>query len=128
MTGSFTDLRVWQNGMKLSLEIYKATRGFPREELYGLTNQLRRAAVSIPSNIAEGKGYKSNKDFLRFLYMARGSCLEVQSELMIARDLGYLSPEETKRLLGQAGIVGRELNALISSFEERVKAKVAGAS
>jgi four helix bundle protein len=69
MSGSFTDLRVWQNGAKLFLEIHAVTKGFPREELYGLTSQLRRAAMSIPNNIAEGKGYNSKKDlFVSFTW------------------------------------------------------------
>jgi len=127
MSGSFTDLRVWQNGAKLFLEIHAATKGFPREELYGLTSQLRRAAMSIPNNVAEGKGYHSKKDFVRFLYMARGSCLEVQSELMIARELQYLSKEVASKLLNDAFTLGRELNALISAIESRAKGKGAGA-
>ncbi len=127
MTGSFQELRVWQNGMRLSLEIYRATKGFPKDELYGLTSQLRRAAISVPNNIAEGKGYKSNKDLLRFLYMARGSCLEVQSELIIAGQLEYLSKDAAQKLLDDAAVVGRELNAMIAVFERRVSAKAAGA-
>lgn len=127
MAGSFTELRVWKNGMTLSVEVYKVTKSFPKEEMYGLTSQLRRAAVSIPSNIAEGKGYKSNRDYLRFLYIARGSCLELQSELMIARELGQLAVETTQTLLQQANVVGRELNALIASLEQSASAKSAGA-
>jgi four helix bundle protein len=127
MTGSFTDLRVWQNGMKLFLAIHKATRTFPKEELYGLTSQIRRAAMSVPNCIAEGKGYSSKKDFVRFLYMARGSCLEVQSELMIACELKYLSDDSASELLSQAGVVGRELNALIAAVETQAKSKSAGA-
>lgn len=127
MSGSFTDLRVWQNGVKLFLEIHGATKGFPREELYGLTTQLRRAAMSVPNNVAEGKGYNSKKDFVRFLYMARGSCLEVQSELMIARELQYLTKEAASKLLTDAFTLGRELNALISAIESRAKAKGVGA-
>jgi len=127
MSGSFTELRVWQNGKKLFLEIHSVTKGFPREELYGLTSQLRRAAMSIPNNVAEGKGYSSKKDFVRFLYMARGSCLEVQSELMIARELQYLNEENASKLLNNAFTLGRELNALITAIESRAKAKGAGA-
>ena len=125
MASSFTDLRVWQHGMKLVVAIHKATKKFPREELYRLTNQVRRAAVSIPNCVAEGKGYKSDKDFQRFLYMARGSCHEVQTELMIARELEYLSAEEAGKLLADAALIGRELNALITAID---RPKTRGAS
>jgi four helix bundle protein len=126
MASSFTDLRVWQHGMRLVVAVHKATRKFPREEVYGLTSQLRRAAMSIPNCIAEGKGYKSDKDFQRFLYMSRGSCHEVQTELMIARELQYLSPEEAAKLLEQAGLIGKELNALIAALD-KPKGKAASA-
>ena len=125
MASSFTDLRVWQHGMRLTVAIHKATKKFPREELYGLTSQLRRAAMSIPNCIAEGKGYKSDKDFQRFLYMSRGSCHEVQTELLIARELEYLSKEDAAQLLNQAALIGKELNALISALD---KPKARGAS
>lgn len=116
MSSSFRDLRVWQEVMVLSVEIYKATIGFPRHELYGLTQQTRRAAVSVPSNIAEGKGYHSDKDFARFLFHARGSLLELQTQLLIAKELQYLSNEQGKHLLTMAENVGRALSGLINSL------------
>ncbi len=124
MAQSFEDLRVWQNAMNFVSSIYRASKTFPREEMYGLTSQLRRAAMSIPNNIAEGKGYRTDKDFVRFLYMSRGSCHEVQCTLMIARDLGYLELTEFKKLRQQVDYIGRELNNLIHALE-KPKAKSA---
>ncbi len=97
-SSSFRDLRVWQEAMKLTAEIYKSTVGFPRHELYGLSSQMRRAAVSVPSNIAEGKGHRSDKEFSHFLFHARGSLLELQTQLLIAEELQYLSREDAQRL------------------------------
>lgn len=120
MPSSFRDLRVWQDAMKLTVEIYKATVSFPKHELYGLAQQVRRAAVSIPSNIAEGKGHKSNKEFCHFLFHARGSLLEVETQLMIAQELGYLPPDDGRRLAVAAEKVGRALSGLINSLEQSV--------
>ncbi len=89
MVTSYKDLKVWQRGIELSLAIYRLTAGFPVEERFGLVSQLRRAAVSIPSNIAEGYGRGTRKDYKQFLSIARGSTLEVQTQLLIARELGY---------------------------------------
>jgi|SRR5450432_521225 four helix bundle protein len=118
-TSSFRDLRVWQEAMKLTTEIYKTTAGFPRHELYGLSQQIRRAAVSVPSNIAEGKGHRSDKEFVRFLLHARGSLLELQTQLLIAEELQYLGKEEAARLLSVAEGVGRALSGLINSMIEK---------
>lgn len=116
---SFHDLRVWQEGMALTIELYRTTVGFPKSELYGLTQQMRRAAVSVPSNIAEGKGHYSDKEFLRFLFHARGSLLELQTQLMIAQQLQYLSKDEGRRLTAMAEGVGRALSGLIASLRDR---------
>ena len=118
MPSSFRDLRVWQDAMKLTAEIYKATAGFPKHEVYGLSQQLRRAAVSVPSNIAEGKGHKSNKEFSHFLVHARGSLLELETQLLIAEELEYLSREQGQRLAETAEKVGRSLSGLINSLHE----------
>ena len=120
MPSSFRDLRVWQDAMKLTAEIYEATVSFPRHEVYGLAQQIRRAAVSIPSNIAEGKGHKSNKEFCHFLFHARGSLLEVETQLMIAQELGYLPSDDGRRLAAIAEKVGRALSGLINSLEQSV--------
>src|SRR5688572_17975998 len=102
MAESFRDLVAWQKGMALVTDIYRATEEFPSREIYGLTNQLRRAAVSVPSNIAEGKGRLSKKEFVQFLAKARGSLCEVQTQLEISSNLGYLSRDTFAALDGQA--------------------------
>jgi len=119
MSASFKDLRVWQEAMKFAVEVYRTTAQFPRRELYGLSNQLRRAAVSIPSNIAEGKGHRSDREFGDFLLHARGSLLEVQTQIMIAQELQYISGEESKRILASSDAIGRSLNSLINSLREK---------
>lgn len=116
MSASFKDLRVWHEAMKFVIDIYRSTAQFPRYELYGLSQQLRRAAVSIPSNIAEGKGHRSDREFGHFLLHARGSLLEVQTQLMIAKELQYLDVAETMRLLDSPDAIGRSLNSLINSL------------
>ena len=118
MSGSFKDLRVWHEAMRLAIDIYRSTAHFPRHELYGLSQQLRRAAVSVPSNIAEGKGHRSDREFGKFLMHARGSLLEVQTQLMIAQELEYVMQDEAKRLLAASDTIGRSLNSLINSLRE----------
>ena len=94
MGESFRDLIAWRKAMDLVTQIYRVTKAFPRDELYGLQNQLRRAAVSVPSNIAEGQARFSHKEFHHFLSQARGSLVEIETQLLIARNLTYLSPTE----------------------------------
>jgi four helix bundle protein len=117
MGESYKDLIAWRKAMDLVTEIYRVTRSFPREELYGLTNQLRRAAVSVPSNIAEGQARFSQKEFHHFLGHARGSLVEIETQLVIAQNLGYLSPQQTRPLLDKAAELGRILNGLIASIK-----------
>jgi len=105
--------------MKFAVTVYRVTNSFPKHELYGLSQQLRRAAVSIPSNIAEGKGHRSDREFRNFLSHARGSLLEVQTQLMIAQELQYISPEEGTGLLASSDAIGRCLNSLMNSIAER---------
>ncbi|HVO79309.1 MAG TPA: four helix bundle protein [Terriglobales bacterium] len=119
MPSSFRDLRVWQEAMKLASGIYRTTAEFPKHELYGLSQQMRRAAVSIPSNIAEGKGHRSNREFVNFLHHARGSLLELQTQMLIAQDLQYLGEDVLQKLSNRADHVGRSLNSLIDSISER---------
>lgn len=102
--------------MSLVSHVYRYTRVFPKAEIYGLTAQLRRAAVSVPSNIAERQGRLSTGEFKQFLGHARGSLLEVETQVLIAQDLGYLQPDDAKELLNQSGEVGRVLNGLITSL------------
>jgi four helix bundle protein len=116
MSSSFRDLRVWQDAMKLASETYRITAGFPKHELYGLSQQMRRAAVSVPSNIAEGKGHRTNKGFANFLFHARGSLLELETQIEIACDLAYLPKEETDHLLSKTKTVGRSLTGLINAL------------
>ena len=98
MSGSYREIKVWQKSIELVVDIHSCTRGFPNEEMFGLTSQLRRAAVSIASNIAEGKGRRTDREFLQFLHHARGSVFEVETQLTIASRLAYLPEPEVLRL------------------------------
>jgi four helix bundle protein len=115
---SYRDLIAWQKGIELVAAIYRATQGFPREELYGLTSQLRRAAVSVPSNIAEDQGRKSKAEFRHFLHNAAGSLMEVETQVTIAAVLGYLGRDKETALLDQTNEFGRIINGLILSVSE----------
>lgn len=109
---SFKDLRVWQQAIDLTLQVYKATALFPKHETYGLAQQMRRAAVSVASNIVEGKGRWSRKEFCHFLFNARGSLLELETQIVIADKLEYLTITQlTDVLAGNAS--GAKLNRLI---------------
>lgn len=110
---SFHDLRVWQEAHKLVVLIYKTTGNFPKEELFGLTNQVRRASVSITSNIAEGFGRETIKDRVHFYVMSLGSLNETQNQLLIAKDINYLSDKNWIELENQIIIVSKMLNGLI---------------
>jgi len=114
---SYRNLIVWQKAKSLALTVYRCTRRFPKDEIYGLSSQMRRAAVSVPSNIAEGKGRYSHKDFVHFLYQARGSLLELETQLSIARDLEYIEDPEFEILESETEEVGRILNGLINRFQ-----------
>jgi len=112
---SFTDLNAWKEGHKLVLSIYKITENFPSKERFGLTSQMTRAAVSITSNIAEGFSRRSRKESMQFFYMSLGSTTELQNQLLIARDLGYIAKEEFKKIANQTVVVSKLLNGLIKS-------------
>ena len=120
MGDSYRDLIVWQKAMALVRSIYGATQAFPAREIYGLTNQVRRAAVAIPSDIAEGKGRISKKEFVQMLSRARGSCFEVQTQLELSGDLGFLDQDVAKTLNADAAEVGRLLNGLITSIRNDI--------
>ncbi|HYO49783.1 MAG TPA: four helix bundle protein [Chloroflexia bacterium] len=109
---SYRELKVWEKAMDLVEAVYTVTRSWPREELYGLTSQVRRAAVSIPSNIAEGQGRTSTKEFLHHLSIAYGSLLELETQLLIAERLHYLQIDTMKDLLASTAEVGRIINGL----------------
>jgi four helix bundle protein len=115
---SFRDLLAWQKGIELVEAIYLATASFPREELYGLTIQIRKAAVSIPSNIAEGQSRHTTRDFLNFLSIAKGSLSELETQLTIAERLRYISATEAASLLQLASEVGRLIGGLSRSLKE----------
>ncbi|MEN6320234.1 MAG: four helix bundle protein [Syntrophaceae bacterium] len=119
MLRSYKDLKVWQKSYQLCLDIYKLTKGFPKEELYGLTSQIRRAAVSVPSNIAEGYGRKTTPEYLRSLYIAYGSNCELETQILLTGDLGYCKPEQLKYVQDNMGEVERMLKALIKSLENK---------
>jgi four helix bundle protein len=108
----FRELRVWQGGMDLVERVYRLSGGFPRSELYGLTSQVRRAAVSVPSNIAEGATRASTKEFLQHISIAQASLAEVETQLEIAVRLGYIGRELLTPLLEQSTILGKQLYAL----------------
>lgn len=112
------DLRVWQESMRLAKDIYKATEQFPREETYALTSQMRRAAVSIPSNISEGAARRGPKEFLQFLTIARGSLSELETQIILAADFGYLS--DNRPLLAKVEQTFGLLGGLINSLQRRV--------
>jgi len=116
MSGSYRDLRVWQNAMELVVSIYHETQGFPKEELYGLTSQMRRASVSIPSNIAEGKGRSTDRDRALFFCHARGSLFELETQILIVQRLRYLTATSAEALIKVSTELGRMLNSLIQSI------------
>jgi four helix bundle protein len=116
---NYSDLIAWQRAMDFVEDVYRATKTFPKEELYGLTNQLRRCSVSIPSNIAEGQGRRTGAEFAHRLSIAHGSVREAETQLLIAKRLGYLKAEETERLLDRAAEIGRLITGLRKSISER---------
>ena len=118
MSSSYRDLRVWQQAMDLAMQVYRLTETFPKHELYGLTGQIRRAAISIPSNIAEGKGRRTDRDFSSFLFRARGSLLELETQILLARRLEYLSEQDAVAVLKSTAAVGRALTGLINSLRD----------
>ena len=115
---SYRDLIAWKKGMQLVGAIYDATDSFPQHGIYGLTSQLRRAAVSIPSNIADGQAHYTNREFIRFLRHARGSLAEIETQILISKDRGYLREEQANKLIGQSDELGRVLSGLISSMKK----------
>jgi four helix bundle protein len=115
---SFKDLVVWQKSMALVTEVYRASQGFPKEEIFGLTSQIRRSAVSVPSNIAEGNARTSKKEFQYFLSNARGSLAELETQLLIAHQLEYINETAKNQMLDRLWEVGRILNGLLSSLKK----------
>jgi four helix bundle protein len=118
-TKNYRDLIVWQKAFELALAIYAETESFPAEERYGITAQLRKAGVSIPSNIAEGEGRNSRNEFRHFLSIAYGSLREVETQILLAEALNYLKKDRSNKIMSIASEVGRLINGLSRSLQNR---------
>ena len=114
----FRNLEVWQRAYALALDVYRASRQFPREEIYSLTSQVRRCSISIPSNIAEGCGRQTDADFKRFLHIAMGSAAELECQLMLIRDLKLIDIPTCDQLLNEDAVTRKMLNALIQRLKQ----------
>ena len=114
------DLRVWQQSIEMVTSIYLMTKAFPKDELFGLVSQMRRAAVSVPSNIAEGYARGSDKEKLHFLRISSGSMSEIETQLLLSLNLGYVSQEDFDELSEKITSLWKQLNALISSLKKRL--------
>jgi len=117
MLKNYKELKVWQKSYGLCLEIYRITAKFPKEEKYGLSSQIRRSVVSVPSNIAEGYGRKTTMDYIRMLYIAYGSVCELETQILLAGDLDFIEKGELVTLNKNIGEIERMLKALIKSLE-----------
>ncbi len=115
---SYRDLIAWQKAMDLTVGVYQSSKQFPTDERFALTSQLRRSAISVPSNIAEGEGRFSKPDFSRFLSISHGSLCESETQIILAQRLGYLSSDEAESLLDDAGEVGRLIRGLAKSLNK----------
>lgn len=120
MSTGYKELRVWQDAMTLVRDIYRLTRTLPKEETFGLMSQMRRAAVSVPSNIAEGKDRYSQRELAQFLYRARGSLLELETQVLIARDLGYVDAPICAGVGRHIKKIACTLNGLINRVQEGI--------
>ncbi|MGJ5634563.1 four helix bundle protein [Nostoc sp. CALU 1950] len=116
---SYRDLKVWQEGMNLAESCYRVTKAFPKEETYGMTSQIRRAAVSIPANIAEGYGRKTRGEYIQFLYIAQGSLKELETHLLLAIRVELASSQTINTVLNQCELVGKILLSLIRALENK---------
>ena len=117
------ELLVWQKAMQLVVDVYNLIRLLPKEETYGLSNQMRRAAISIPSNIAEGNARSSQKDMVHFLYIAQGSRAELETQLELCELIGYISKERLEPVLMQTQEIGRMLSGLIKSTLQQISSR-----
>jgi len=115
--GNYKELIVWQKSVDLVTDIYSCTKNFPKEELYSLTSQIRRSSISIPSNIAEGHSRRSQIDYLQFLKIARGSCAEFETQVIIAKNLNYLNINDFDYLSKKSEEIAKMLNALITKLQ-----------
>ena len=121
---SFTDLNAWKKSHTLTISIYKLTKKFPKEELFGLTSQVRRAAISVTSNIAEGFGRQTYKEKIQFYYISQGSLTEIQNQLILARDVGYLSNKIFNEIAKQTVVSHKLLSGLIKKTKEIQKSQI----
>ena len=119
MLKNYKDLKVWKKSYELCLEIYRITAKFPKEERYGLTSQIRRSVVAIPSNIAEGYGRKTTRDYIRMLYISYGSVCELETQILLAGDLDLIEKGELGTLKKDIAEIERMLKALIKSLENK---------
>lgn len=117
VSGTFKDLKCYQRAMALALAVYEVSGGFPKEEMFGITSQVRRAAVSVMSNIAEGKGRSTERDLVRFLATARGSLFEIEAQIALAERLSYIKQVQAARVLALTSETGKLINGLIRSFD-----------
>jgi len=118
---NFKDLDIWQLSLDLGVKIYEITFVFPKSEIFGLSNQLRRASVSVSSNIAEGSGRSTDKDFRNFLFMSIGSLREIESQLLFSEKLGYFNRSKIENVLGMIDILCAKINGFVKFLENRIK-------
>jgi four helix bundle protein len=116
MGSSFKDLKIWQRSKSLAVEIYSVTKNFPREELFGTVIQMRKAAISVPSNIAEGHRRGSNKEFIQFLKIARGSLAELETQIIVRGDVKFIVSQKVEELSDEIEEIGKMINGLINSL------------
>jgi len=122
---NYHDLEVWDKAHRLTLELYRKSRSFPKEEFYGLTSQLRRAAVSVSANLAEGCGRQTTAELARFVRISMGSASELDYHLLLCHDLGFLQPDEYRKLFQELTRIRKMLASLLASLESAGKAKTA---
>jgi four helix bundle protein len=118
---SYRDLRIWQDSMALAVECYRATRAFPKEEMFGLTAQIRRSAASIPANIAEGHGREKTQSFIQYLRIAQGSLKELETHWLLAERVGLVKNEELDPITRQCESIGKMVRLLIRSLQQNVR-------
>ena len=117
---SFEDLLVWKRSHSIVVKLYRVTKKFPKEELYGITNQIRRAAVSVPNNIAEGFGRHSTKELIQYLIQARGSIQELKYLIILSRELSYIADQEETFFIKEINEIGKMLNGMINSLRKKL--------
>jgi len=119
MLRNYKDLNVWQKAYNFCLDVYRVTKKFPKEENFCMVSQMRRAAISVPSNIAEGYGRKTTKEYIQFLYIAYGSLCELETQILLSGDLEYLESEQLLEFQSGLGDIERMLKSLIRSLEKK---------